>query len=195
MDLLPHLLEFRDPEVRAAAVFALGAMIQAQNPAFAGPSLSSGTGAHRMGSADRLQAERRIAEHLLSAVEDASPLVRSEVAVAFGRVACGHADMFQVCMLSHGLFNGRKEGLPVCAQRRVSCLVPLHRSLCQRTADMDFHFCCSLRSALTSAVLTVQIACIGCGAFQPASNKGRGRQQHAGRAPATQCTRNRAGQL
>ncbi len=103
MDLLPHLLQFSDPEVRAAAVFALGAIIQAHNPAFAGPGV--GAGAQRMGSADRLQAERQIAEHLLPAVEDASPLVRSEVAVAFGRVACGHADMFQVGMLFHDPVN------------------------------------------------------------------------------------------
>ncbi len=113
MDLLPHLLQFSDPEVRAAAVFALGAMIQAHNPAFAGPG--SGAGAQRLGSADRLQAERQIAEHLLPAVEDASPLVRSEVAVAFGRVACGHADMFQARLqLCNCPVNIGQKGLPAC---------------------------------------------------------------------------------
>ena len=96
MDLLPNLLHFSDAEVRAAAVFALGAMIQAHSPAFPGPGLGGGAGAQRMGTAERVQAERQIAEHLIATVDDASPLVRSEVAVAFGRVACGHADMFQV---------------------------------------------------------------------------------------------------
>ena len=91
MDLLPNLLQFSNPEVRAAAVFALGAMIQAHAHPFAGP----GPGAQRMASTERLQAERQIAEHLILAVDDASPLVRSEVAVAFGRVTCGHSDMFQ----------------------------------------------------------------------------------------------------
>ena len=104
MDLLPNLLQFSDAEVRAAAVFALGAMIQAHSPAFPSPGLGGGGGAQRMGTAERLQAERQIAEHLIATGYDASPLVRSEVAVAFGRVACGHADMFQVQKMAFETF-------------------------------------------------------------------------------------------
>ena len=180
MDLLPHLLQFSDPEVRAAAAFALGAMIQAHSPAFPGPGLGGGSGTQRMGSAERLQAERQIAEHLLPAVEDASPLVRSEVAVAFGRVACGHADMFQVRMLLHCHSSMNDE---VCKLVMLTSFVPhadAHVYISSAWPASCLSSYCRLRYGVSLCQhLGLLCACTGCCAFQPASYEGCGPQQHA----------------
>ena len=97
MDALPALLESTEPEVRAAAVFALGACVQTQyGGQQVGVIVEGADIMRRMPPAERAQAERHLIRQLISVVDDACPLVRAEVAVAFGRIASGHAEMFQV---------------------------------------------------------------------------------------------------
>lgn len=80
------LLYEPQPEVRAAAVFALGTL------------LSLGTESLRDGPVyddyddddEKSKAEQEIAKHLLKVLSDASPLVRAELAVALSRFAVGH---------------------------------------------------------------------------------------------------------
>jgi regulator-associated protein of mTOR len=96
LNAVPGLLESPEPEVRAAAVFALGACVQTQSvQQQGGPTPEVADHVRRMPPAERAQAERHLARRLLDVVDDACPLVRAEVAVAFGRIASGHADMFQ----------------------------------------------------------------------------------------------------
>ena len=97
MDALPALLESTEPEVRAAAVFALGACVQTQYGGQQAGAVEEGADImRRMPPAERAQAECHLIRRLISVVDDACPLVRAEVAVAFGRIASGHAEMFQV---------------------------------------------------------------------------------------------------
>ena len=97
MDALSALLESTEPEVRAAAVFALGACVQTQYGGQHGSaSVEGAENMRRMPPAERAQAERHLVQRLINVVDDACPLVRAEVAVVFGRIVSGHADMFQV---------------------------------------------------------------------------------------------------
>jgi hypothetical protein len=82
-EVIARLLEMPSPEVRAAAVFALGSFIGTHEPV---PGAAA---------AERQSAERAIACHLLDVVYDASPLVRAEAAVALARIASGHSLFFQ----------------------------------------------------------------------------------------------------
>ncbi|KAL3830244.1 hypothetical protein ACJIZ3_019046 [Penstemon smallii] len=82
--ILAPLLSEPQPEVRAAAIFALGTL------------LDVGFDSSRDGLGDedyddeKIRAEADIIKTLLNAVSDGSPLVRAEVAVALSRFAFGH---------------------------------------------------------------------------------------------------------
>ncbi|KAK4483828.1 hypothetical protein RD792_011035 [Penstemon davidsonii] len=82
--ILAPLLSEPQPEVRAAAIFALGTL------------LDVGFDSSRDGLGDedyddeKIRAEADIIKTLLTAVSDGSPLVRAEVAVALSRFAFGH---------------------------------------------------------------------------------------------------------
>ncbi|DBA97523.1 hypothetical protein WJX77_009223 [Trebouxia sp. C0004] len=84
---LAGLLTASHPELRAAAVFTLGALVQVSDNE-SGP-LSG------MSEQDRLAAERAIACQLLPVTYDGSPLVRAELAAALARLATGHVVLFK----------------------------------------------------------------------------------------------------
>nr|XP_023912272.1 regulatory-associated protein of TOR 1 [Quercus suber]POF10632.1 regulatory-associated protein of tor 1 [Quercus suber] len=80
------LLSEPQPEVRASAVFALGTLLD-----MGGDSCRDGVGGDEDCDDDeKIRAEIRIVQSLLSVVSDGSPLVRAEVAVALARFAFGH---------------------------------------------------------------------------------------------------------
>jgi hypothetical protein len=71
-EILGGLLLMTPPEIRAAAVFALGCLVQpAPDGAVRQPELC--------------MSEQAIASYLLKVVYDASPLVRAELAVGLAR--------------------------------------------------------------------------------------------------------------
>ncbi|CAD7701866.1 unnamed protein product [Ostreobium quekettii] len=80
-EVLTRFLQVGDPEVRAAAVFGMGAMIQSEH------SNMDGVGP------EWIINERAIASRLLLALYDGSPMVRSELAIALLRLVMkpGHA--------------------------------------------------------------------------------------------------------
>lgn len=84
---LGSLLSAHHPELRAAAVFTLGALIQVSEPESG--ALSG------MSEQERLAAERGIACQLLPITYDGSPLVRAELAAALARLATGHEVLFK----------------------------------------------------------------------------------------------------
>ncbi|KAL0035168.1 hypothetical protein WJX79_004418 [Trebouxia sp. C0005] len=84
---LAGLLTASHPELRAAAVFTLGALVQVSDNE-SGP-LSG------VSEQDRLAAERAIACQLLPVTYDGSPLVRAELAAALARLATGHVVLFK----------------------------------------------------------------------------------------------------
>ncbi|XP_031102794.1 regulatory-associated protein of TOR 1-like isoform X1 [Ipomoea triloba] len=80
------LLAAPQPEVRAAAVFALGTLLD-----IGFDTSKDGVGGDEDCDDDeKVRAEVNIVKSLLSAVPDGSPLVRAEVAVALARFAFGH---------------------------------------------------------------------------------------------------------
>lgn len=107
--VLLKLLATDDPEVRAAAVFALGALIQAAEPPAPDPAHPEGGEAPPMQLPDkeRLVLERAIIAGLLEVVYDGSPLVRAEVARALARVALGHSILFQDAVHAHQKTSAR----------------------------------------------------------------------------------------
>ena len=106
-EAIAPLLAHPIPDVRAAAVYALGALIYVP-PASDGLDEEGNQEAgdedeNRGGSAraagvnelDRAAAERTIACQILPGISDASPPVRVETAVALGRLACVHSMLFR----------------------------------------------------------------------------------------------------
>nr|XP_016474837.1 PREDICTED: regulatory-associated protein of TOR 1-like isoform X3 [Nicotiana tabacum] len=80
------LLSEPQPEVRAAAIFALGTLL---NVGF--DSARDGVGGDEdCDDEEKVRAEVSIIKSLLSVASDGSPLVRAEVAVALARFAFGH---------------------------------------------------------------------------------------------------------
>ncbi len=98
-DRLLSLLGAADAEVRAAATFALGALVQAEAPPAAGGEEDAAAAAAEERA--RLAAERELASALLEAARDASPLARAEAARALARIALGHALLFQDAVHAH----------------------------------------------------------------------------------------------
>ncbi|XP_024397087.1 regulatory-associated protein of TOR 1 isoform X2 [Physcomitrium patens] len=84
--ILEKILKEPHPEVRAAAVFALGTMVKVgvDEPSIEGAD-----------SDVQEVAEQRIAALLLTVLSDGSPLVRAELAIAMARIACSHNRMFR----------------------------------------------------------------------------------------------------
>ena len=122
------LLAHPTPDARAAAVYALGALIyvspwgsadgSGNNTAAEGPG-GGGGGADVWGNAgeaegfddrERAAAERTVACHILPGVTDASPLVRVETAVALGRLAYAHSTFFQSAALWWRKHGGGRVG-------------------------------------------------------------------------------------
>jgi len=107
-EILLKLLAVDDPEIRAAAVFALGGLIQASESGGQSPceNKSESLGALLL-EQERLVLERAIICGLLEVVYDASPLVRCEVARALARVAMGHSLLFQDAVHAHQRTSAR----------------------------------------------------------------------------------------
>ncbi|CAA7033373.1 unnamed protein product [Microthlaspi erraticum] len=81
--LIPLLSEAQ-PEVRAAAVFSLGTLLDV------GFDSGKGVGDEEFDNDEKIIVEDIIIKSLLDVVSDGSPLVRAEVAVALARLAFGH---------------------------------------------------------------------------------------------------------
>ncbi|XP_010558401.1 PREDICTED: regulatory-associated protein of TOR 1 [Tarenaya hassleriana] len=81
---LSPLLSEPQPEVRAAAVFALGTLLDI------GFDSGKSVGDDEFDDDEKIRAEDTIIKSLLNVVSDGSPLVRAEVAVALSRFAFGH---------------------------------------------------------------------------------------------------------
>mmetsp|Transcript_3553 Transcript_3553/g.14244 ORF Transcript_3553/g.14244 Transcript_3553/m.14244 type:complete len:1711 (-) Transcript_3553:38-5170(-) len=112
-EAIAPLLAHPIPDVRAAAVYALGALIYVPPARVNGSDglddeireeagnedddrSSQGKGAKEMSNElDRAAAERTIACQILPGISDASPPVRVETAVALGRLACVHSMLFR----------------------------------------------------------------------------------------------------
>ncbi|KAL1549078.1 Regulatory-associated protein of TOR 1 [Salvia divinorum] len=83
--VLAPLLSEPQPEVRAAAVFALGTALD-----IGFDTSRDGHGDEDCDDDEKVRAEVSIIKNLLNVVSDGSPLVRAEVAVALSRFAFGH---------------------------------------------------------------------------------------------------------
>ncbi|KAL2479311.1 Regulatory-associated protein of TOR 1 [Abeliophyllum distichum] len=83
--ILASLLSEPQPEVRAAAVFALGTVLD-----FGFDTSRDGLGDEDCDDDEKVRVEAGIVKSLLNVVSDGSPLVRAEVAVALSRFAFGH---------------------------------------------------------------------------------------------------------
>ncbi|KAK4396053.1 Regulatory-associated protein of TOR 1 [Sesamum angolense] len=83
--ILAPLLSEPQPEVRAAAVFALGTALDVGFD-----TSRDGPGDEDYDDDEKIRAEAGIIKNLLNIVSDGSPLVRAEVAVALSRFAFGH---------------------------------------------------------------------------------------------------------
>lgn len=84
--ILAPLLSEPQPEVRAAAVFALGTVLDVGFDT----SRDGVGGEEDCDDDEKVRSEASIVKNLLSVVSDGSPLVRAEVAVALARFAFGH---------------------------------------------------------------------------------------------------------
>ncbi|XP_024365360.1 regulatory-associated protein of TOR 1 isoform X3 [Physcomitrium patens] len=88
--ILGKVLSEPQPEVRAAAAYALGTLIKV------GSELSRNDGGRDDGLDEATQvAEQGIARVLLEVLCDGSPLVRTELAIALARLASSHNRMFR----------------------------------------------------------------------------------------------------
>ncbi|KAK6118217.1 hypothetical protein DH2020_048003 [Rehmannia glutinosa] len=83
--ILAPLLSEPQPEVRAAAIFALGTALDVGFD-----TSRDGHGDEDSDDDEKIRAEAGIVKNLLNVVSDGSPLVRAEVAVALSRFAFGH---------------------------------------------------------------------------------------------------------
>ncbi|KAL3531617.1 hypothetical protein ACH5RR_005138 [Cinchona calisaya] len=84
--ILAPLLSEPQPEVRAAAVFALGTVLDVGFDT----SRDDAGGEEDCDDDEKVRSEASIVKNLLSVASDGSPLVRAEVAVALARFAFGH---------------------------------------------------------------------------------------------------------
>ncbi|XP_071910271.1 regulatory-associated protein of TOR 1-like isoform X1 [Coffea arabica] len=84
--VLAPLLSEPQPEVRAAAVFALGTVLDVGFDT----SRDGAGGEEDCDDDEKVRSEASIVKNLLNVVSDGSPLVRAEVAVALARFAFGH---------------------------------------------------------------------------------------------------------
>ncbi|CAI9097189.1 OLC1v1033561C1 [Oldenlandia corymbosa var. corymbosa] len=84
--ILAPLLSEPQPEVRAAAVFALGTVLDVGSDMARDGSVAE----EDCDDDDRVRSDAGIVKNILSVVSDGSPLVRAEVAVALARFAFGH---------------------------------------------------------------------------------------------------------
>ncbi|KAG2272536.1 hypothetical protein Bca52824_067091 [Brassica carinata] len=92
---LAPLLSEPQPEVRAAAVFALGTLLDI------GFGSSKSSLENEFDDDEKIRAEEAIIKNLLDVVSDGSPLVRSEVAVALARFAFGHKKHLKLAAASY----------------------------------------------------------------------------------------------
>ncbi|CAH8391318.1 unnamed protein product [Eruca vesicaria subsp. sativa] len=92
---LAPLLSEPQPEVRAAAVFALGTLLDI------GFGSSKSSLEDEFDDDEKIRAEEAIIKSLLDVVSDGSPLVRSEVAVALARFAFGHKKHLKLAAASY----------------------------------------------------------------------------------------------
>ncbi|CAM6047767.1 unnamed protein product, partial [Sphagnum compactum] len=88
--ILGHLLSEPQPEVRAAATYALGTLV----------TVAAESSADNTASEDDVDeyvqaAEQEIGRYLLRVLSDGSPLVRAELATAMARLAASHNRMFR----------------------------------------------------------------------------------------------------
>jgi len=92
--MIANLLGVEDPEIRAAAVYALGSLVTVPSQLGQG-----GGGGHEIHEGERYAAEREIICYLIQMIYDGSSLVRAEVAVALARVAAGHSLMMEDALM------------------------------------------------------------------------------------------------
>ena len=102
VESVASLLAHPTPDVRAAAVFALGALVRVPDAERRDASADRDGDDHHarenitgFDADERVAAERAVAMAIVPAVSDASPLVRAEAAAALGRVTRAHAAFFQ----------------------------------------------------------------------------------------------------
>ncbi|QDZ20105.1 regulatory-associated protein of TOR [Chloropicon primus] len=95
MDKLSKLLTSASPNVRAAAVFALGSLIVLIKDESA-VDISKEEVSNHIRSPERMVEERSVAGLLLTCANDGSPLVRQEVIHALGRFAMAHTTFIDI---------------------------------------------------------------------------------------------------
>ncbi|CAM6060131.1 unnamed protein product [Sphagnum tenellum] len=106
--VLGHLLSDPQPEVRAAATYALGTLV-----AVAAESSPAGsTASEDDGDEDVQAAELEIARCLVRVTSDGSPLVRAEVAIAMARLAASHNWMFRQAAAAYLKPPSHSSGFP-----------------------------------------------------------------------------------
>eukprot|EP00887_Chlorella_sp_A99_P005702 scaffold1.g5702.t1 len=112
-DTLVKMLAAEAADIRAAAVFSLGALVLPRPPGAEAGGGGGGGGAPPeapppvLGEGERAAMERAIAAALLEMVYDASPLVRAEVASSLARLAVGHSLLFQDAVHAHQRTSAR----------------------------------------------------------------------------------------
>ncbi|XP_008792190.2 regulatory-associated protein of TOR 1 [Phoenix dactylifera] len=85
--IIAPLLSEPQPEVRSAAVFALGTLLDVGSVSYR----DGHGGDEDCDDDEKIKAELNIVKNLLQVVGDGSPLVRAEVAIALARFAFGHS--------------------------------------------------------------------------------------------------------
>jgi regulator-associated protein of mTOR len=93
---ISKLLLSASPNVRAAAVFALGSLIPMMKEEDKALDLSKDEISDHIRSPERMAQEREVAGLLLSSANDGSPLVRREVIHALGRFAVAHSTFIDI---------------------------------------------------------------------------------------------------
>ncbi|BBN00072.1 regulatory associated protein of mTOR [Marchantia polymorpha subsp. ruderalis] len=89
---LTSLLSELNPEVRASATYALGTLVKAHSESTIPTETSS---VEDEEDEEALTSEREIARSLLKVINDGSPLVRTELAIALARLAIAHNRLFR----------------------------------------------------------------------------------------------------
>jgi regulator-associated protein of mTOR len=106
--VLGHLLSDPQPEVRAAATYALGTLVAVAAESSPGGSTAS----EDDGDEDVQAAELEIARCLVRVASDGSPLVRAEVAIAMARLAASHNWMFRQAAAAYLKPPSHSSGFP-----------------------------------------------------------------------------------
>ncbi|KAK4776485.1 hypothetical protein SAY86_005173 [Trapa natans] len=109
--IIGPLLSEPYPEVRAAAAFALGMLLDVGFD-----SCRDGGGDEEYDDDEKIRAEISIVRSLLNIVSDGSPLVRAEVAVALARFSFGHNKHLKVIAASYRKPHSSLLTLPSLAQ-------------------------------------------------------------------------------